>query len=195
MGRLTRFDDINDQVYGFALQGVNNADPGPGHGVIIAIDNVAYKYFDRSTINNSGGYPATLATTVRIHDLYDSSPIPPAQPGGNTLDAGDYRFSAAVRQAGGYIVMANCIASGKDVIHWLVLNETNNAIVGEGLISDPNYNFTYPSIAVSHSGKIFVGFNSIGSTAPAGDISHWSVAIRSSICLKTAGRTQSIRTP
>ena len=173
LARLTRFDNISDQTYGFALQGVNNPDAGPGHGVIIAIDNAAYNYFDRTTITNASGYPATLSTTpVRIHSAYDSNPNPATQPGGNTVDGGDDRFSAAVRQVGNYIVMANVFLNGsKDAVHWIVFNETNNTVVNEGIISDPNFDFTYPSIAISHSGKILMAFNRIGTTAPAGDIS------------------------
>lgn len=171
LARMTRFDNLDDQVYGFAPQGVCNPSAGSGHGVIIAIDNISFNFFDRTTINNPGAAGATLAATARISNTYDGGPVPAAQPGGATLDAGDDRFSAIVRQSGGYIFMANTVLQGgRDAAHWLVLNETNNAILGEGIFSDPNYDFYYPSIAVNSKGKFLMAFNRSGSTSPAGDI-------------------------
>jgi hypothetical protein len=172
LANMTRFDNLSDQTYGFTLQGVCNPDAGRGHGVIIAIDNAAFKFFDRTTINGPGAAGATLSSTVRISNTYDASPNPAAQPSGQTVDALDHRFSGAVRQIGGYIFMANTILQGsKDAVHWMVLNETNNNIAGEGIISDPGYDFFQPSIAASHNGKILLGFNRSGATSPAGDIS------------------------
>lgn len=170
--RITRFDNLNDQTYGWTLQGVCNPDPGPGHGVMIAIDNAAFNFFDRTTINGSGAAGATLSPRVRIPIVYDSSPNPATQPGGQTVDALDDRFSGAVRQMGGYIFMANTFLEGnKDAVHWIVLNETNNTLAGEGIISDPAYDFFQPSIAASRNGKILMGFNRCGTANPAGDIS------------------------
>jgi len=172
LANMSKFENLNADINGFTLQGVCNPDAGPGHGVILAIDNVTYKYINRTTINGSGAAGATLAPTARISITYDSSPIAATQPSNKTVDAGDDRFSAAVRQIGGYIFMANNILQGsKDAVHWLVLNETNNAVVGEGLISDPSYDFFQPSIAASHAGKILLAFNRCGTASPAGNIS------------------------
>jgi hypothetical protein len=169
---MTRFDNLDDTVYGFSLQGVTNPDPGPGHGVIIAIDNVNFKFFDRTTINGSGAAGATLGTTVRISNTYDSYPNPAAQPSGRTIDAGDDRFATSVRQVGSNIFMANAVLQGsRDAVHWMVLNEPNNTLLGEGIISDATHDFTYPSIAANHSGKILLAFNRSGSTSPDGNIS------------------------
>ena len=174
LATMTKFDSLNANTYGYALQGVNNPDAGPGHGVIVAIDNQILNQFERMTVNNPGSAGATLSTPTIIHNAYDGSPNAPAQPGGLTVDGGDDRFSAAVRQIGGYIFIANTILNtnnNRDAVHWLVLNETNNTVTSEGIITDPNYDFTYASIAASHSGKVLMGFNRIGATAPAGDIS------------------------
>ena len=98
---------------------------------------------------------------------------PAIQPAtGYTVDAGDDRFSASVRQLGGYIFMANTITNlTRDAVHWMVLSETNNTLLGEGIISDGTHDFFYPSIAANHSGKILIAFNRSGSTSPDGDIS------------------------
>ena len=172
LANMTRFDNLNDQIYGFTLQGVYNPDAGSGHGVIIAIDNVAFKYFDRTTINGPGAAGATLAPTVRISNTYDANPNPATQPSGQTVDTLEDRFSGAVRQVGHYIFMANTVLlGGKDAVHWMVLNETNNVLVGEGIISDPDYDFFQPTIAANHSGKFLMGFNRCGTSSPDGNIS------------------------
>jgi hypothetical protein len=171
---MTRFENLDADTRGYTPQGVNNSDAGRGHGVMIAIDNLAFNYLDRTTINNPGGAGATLSTTSYIFSGYDGYAIPAIQPGGSTLDPGDDRFSGAIRQIGGYIFMANCILNennNRDAVHWLVLNETNNAVTSEGIITDPNYDFIFPSIAASHSGRVLLGFNRLGAGAPAGDIS------------------------
>jgi hypothetical protein len=169
---MTRFDNLNADVYGLALQGVNNPDPGPGHGVIIAIDNVDYYFFDRTTIFGSGAAGATLGTTARLSDAYDGAPNPAAQPSGLTVDTDDDRFSAAVRQVGNNIFMANCVLQGAhDAVHWMVLEEPSNTLLGEGIISDGTHDFFYPSIAANHNGRFLLAFNRSGSTSPDGDIS------------------------
>ena len=172
LANMTRFDNLDDTVYGFSPQGVSNPDPGPGHGVILAIDDVAFNFIDRTTIFGSGAAGATLGTTVRIRTAYDAIPNPATQPSGQTVDAGDDRFSASVRQVGSNIFMANCILQGgKDAVHWMVLNEASNTLLGEGNISDGSHDFFYPSIAANRSGRILIGFNRSGSASPDGNIS------------------------
>ncbi len=172
LANMTRFDNLNDQVYGFALQGVNSTNAGTSHGVILAIDNAAYNYFDRTTISNPGAAGATLAAPVRIYSAYDGGPNPAEQPGGQTIDALDDRFSAAVRQVGGNIFLANTVLQGsRDAVHWIVLRESDNTILGEGIVSDISYDYFQPSIAANGRGQFVMTFNRSGSTAPAGDIS------------------------
>jgi hypothetical protein len=172
LARMTRFDNLSATVYGFSLQGVSNPDPGPGHGLMIAIDN-AFKFFDRTTIFGSGAAGATLGSRVRISNTYDAVPHPAIQPtAGLTVDAGDDRFAASVRQVDSNVFMANTVLQGsRDAVHWMVLRETNNTLLGEGIISDATHDFFEPSIAASRSGKILLAFNRSGSTSPAGDIS------------------------
>jgi hypothetical protein len=173
LARMTRFDNLDPTVYGFTLQGVSNPDPGPGHGVMIAIDDTALKVFDRTTIFGSGAAGATLGTTAYINNTYDAIPNPARQPtAGLTIDAGDDRFSASVRQVGSSIFIANTVLQGsRDAVHWMVLKEPSNTILGEGIISDITYDYYYPSIAANHSGKILLVFNRSGAVSPAGDIS------------------------
>jgi hypothetical protein len=172
LANMARFDNLNDLTYGSSLQGVSDPTNRPGHGVIIAIDDAAFKFIDRTTVNNPGSAGATLSARVRISNMYDAYPNPAAQPGGATVDTGDDRLSAAVRMSGSNIFMANTVLQGShDAVHWLVLKESNNTILGEGIISNASFDFFYPSIAANNSGQFLMAFNRSGSTAPAGDIS------------------------
>lgn len=175
LANMTRFDNLSPNTYGFAMQGVNNPDAGAGHGVIMAVNNGAFNQVDRTTVNGPGAAGATLSSTTIIPTTFDGPPHPVTQPSGIQVAAGDHRFSAAVRQIGGYIFMANCILNGsRDAVHWMVVNETNNTLTSEGVISDPNFDFTYPSIAASHAGKVLLGFSRVGASAPAGDLSTYA---------------------
>jgi len=96
-----------------------------------------------------------------------------------SVDGGDDRFSAAVRQIGGYFFVANAILNtnnNRDAVHWVVVNETNSTVTSEGIIADPKYDFTYPSITANHSGQVLMGFNRIGTTSPGGDISVYAAS-------------------
>ncbi len=172
LANMTRFNSLKSSTYGFTLQPVSNPFSTSGHGVIIAIDNSASLFVNRTTVNNPGHAGATLSTRVRIPIAFDSPPNPAEQPGGNTVDTVDYRFTGAVREVGSNMFMAHTILQGsRDAVHWIVINESNNAVVGEGLISDPNFDFFQPTIAANPEGQIVMGFNRSGSTAPGGDIS------------------------
>lgn len=174
LARMTSFQNLDPNTYGFTLQGANDSDPGPGYGSVYALDNQYLNQFERTTVNSPGNRGATLSSPVVIHCAYDGSPVPATQPSGNQVDAGDDRFSAAVRQVGGYVYIANVVTSSSsphDDVHWMVVNTTNNTVTSEGIISDPNYDFIYPSIAANHAGQVFLAFNRIGQTAPLGDIS------------------------
>jgi hypothetical protein len=68
--------------------------------------------------------------------------------------------------------MANTFLQGShDGIHWLVLKESNNAVLGEGIITNASFHFFQPSIAANGQGQFLLVFNRCGATAPAGDIS------------------------
>jgi hypothetical protein len=68
--------------------------------------------------------------------------------------------------------MANCVLQGAhDAVNWMVLEESSNTLLGEGIISDGTHDFFYPSIAANHNGRILLAFNRSGPTSPGGDIS------------------------
>jgi len=126
----------------------------------------------RVTVNGSGT-AATLSPPVSIATAYDAAPGPfnPAQPGGTPIDVVDSRYTGAITQVGNDIYMTNTVLNGdRDAVHWLVVDERTNAIVGEGLIADPAFDFLQPSIGVNPDGTFLLGFNRVGTSATIGDI-------------------------
>ena len=153
-------------------RGVTNYSGDPGHGVLMATDAFSWQTTTRVTVNGSGT-AATLSPPVSIATAYDAAPGPfnPAQPGGTPIDVVDSRYTGAITQVGNDIYMTNTVLNGdRDAVHWLVVDERTNAIVGEGLIADPAFDFLQPSIGVNPDGTFLLGFNRVGTSATIGDI-------------------------
>ena len=171
LASMTRFDNLNPNIVGFTLQGVTSA---TASSKIFAIDT-SMDFLDITPIIGAGSSNATLGSTQYVSGLFDGTPFRQRQPDGSrTLDAGDRRVGAVVYQAGNYIYAANAIgvsAGGSDAVHWMIFNATTNALVSQGLISDPNFDFTYPSIAANASGDFLLAYNRSGSASPSGLIS------------------------
>lgn len=158
---------------GYTPRGVTNFTSDPGHGVLMAIDAFAWQTTTRLTVNGSGT-GATLSPPVSIATAYDASPGPfaPVQPGGTPIDVVDSRYTGAITQVGNNIYMTNTVINdGRDAVHWLVVDERTNGIVGEGLIADPAFDFLQPSIGVNADGTFLLGFNRVGTSATTGNIS------------------------
>ena len=140
----------------------------------------------RATITGSGGPGAHLSATTRIAVASDGSPGAARQPDGTmVVDAGDNRFSANVSQVGNLLFSARTISDSHvanlgthDFIDWVIVNATTNTVVHEGTISDPNFDYFYPSIAANPSGDILLAFNRSGGlgSAPGGYISAFAEA-------------------
>ena len=157
---------------GSTPRGVTNYSSDPGHGVLMATDLSAWQTTMRGTVNGSGT-GATLSPPVSIATRYDSAPGPfsPAQPGGTPIDVLDSRYTGAITQVGNIIYMTNTVINdGRDAVHWLAVDEPTNAIVGEGVIADPDFDFLQPSIGVNAEGTFVLSFNRVGTAATTGNI-------------------------
>jgi hypothetical protein len=175
---MTRFDDLSSANVGSALQGAN--DVGGASGAILGVDNTL-GLMDLTTVIGSGGPGATLSATTKIAGLLDGQPNSARQPDGTrTIKTDDNRLSGSVVQVGNRIYMTNNIDDGPtpgttthDIVHWIVLDATTDAVLQQGTISDPNFDFFYPSIAANAEGDVVLAFDRSGGsdTGTAGDIS------------------------
>ena len=55
------------------------------------------------------------------------------------------------------------------MVHWFILDESTNTLLHEGTISDPNFDFYYPSIAANANGDFVIGFNRSGGASTGAD--------------------------
>lgn len=171
---LKQFADATLAI-GSTPRGVTNYSTAPGHGVAFAVSGTSWQESERTTVLGSGT-AATLAPTVAIPTQYDvaDGPVPIVQSGGTALDVLDNRYSADVIQVGDVIYATNTVINGtRDAVHWIAVSESTNAVLGEGLIADPDYDFWQPSIGVNPSGTFLLAFNRASDTAPDGNVGIW----------------------
>ncbi len=182
LAEMTRFDDLSSASVGSALQGAN--DVGGASGAILGVDNTL-GFIDLTRVSGSGGPGATLSATTKIGGLTDGQPNSARQPDGTrTVNTDDNRLSGSVVQVGNLIYMTNNIGDGPtsgatthDIVHWIVLDATTDAVLQQGTISDPNFDFFYPSIAANPEGDVVLAFDRSGgpATGAAGNISAYAV--------------------
>ena len=178
LSNATTFN-LSANTYGFTLQGA--VDTSAGTGSILAVSNTTFGQLKRFNINGSGAAGATLSAVTTINVGATSNPGLGSQPDGTVqVDNGDDRISAQPVKVGNQIVLAHVIRSGSNnAIRITVLNATTNAVLSENTISAAGLDYSYPSVSVSSSGKVVVGFSRsgsgagqyIGSYARVGDIS------------------------
>jgi hypothetical protein len=182
LANMTRFDDLSPASVGSALQGAN--DIGGASGAVLGIDNTL-GFIDMTRVSGSAGPGAILSTTTKIGGLADGQPNAGRQPDGTrTVNTDDNRLSGSVGQVGNLIYMTNNIGDGPtpgatthDIVHWIVLDATTDAVLQQGTISDPNFDFFYPSIAANAEGDVVLAFDRSGGPAAgaAGNISAYAV--------------------
>jgi hypothetical protein len=121
-----------------------------------------------------GSGPGAMLTTMGNHPatmMYGGQPQDGRQPSGPSIDAGDNRISSDPFQVGNNIYFAQSILplhGSNDDIQWGILDATTGEIEAQGLISLPNEDLLYPSIAANTDGTFVIGFNGSG---PNTDIS------------------------
>jgi hypothetical protein len=170
---ITRFDNIGgagaaSAPDGFTLQPATNFSSSTTTKVL-ASDGFGNGTFHLETVTNTAAaHAAHLSASTPVASGIDGFPAAAHQPDGTqTVDTGDNRISAVTYQAGNYIYIARTIgnaAGTQDSVHWAVMNATTNTLVGQGLISSPNMDFYYPSIAANSAGKFVIALNGSGTS-------------------------------
>ena len=155
-----------DQDRGFAIQGVNSS--GPNSGLVIAASLFANDSL-RYNVSNPGTPGATTGpvTYLGLTD-YELSNGGGRQPDGTrNIATGDQRISSNAWEQNGKIYAvytATPLGGDHTQVRWVVINAHTNAIIQEGTISDPNFDFYYGSLAVNEFGQVVIGYNRSGLT-------------------------------
>ena len=121
-------------------------------------------------VQSGGGPGASLSASTFIPtapwEVPDSAYLPgpsfaPIQPDGtDTLQANDARFSGRVICVGGVLyAVHNTEFNGHVAIRWYRLRTSDNLLLETGIISDPDLDLFFPSIAANAYGVVVICFN------------------------------------
>jgi hypothetical protein len=160
---MTRFDNLSNLIRGVGLQGALDFGSST-HGSIVAVDDVSFGKLDRFNVIGPGGPGATLSPTTIISVLPTAFPPQGRQPDGTAqIDTLDDRLSANVVKIGDTLFMVHSIGvSGHSALRWTLLDESTNAVIQEGTISDPNFDYYQGAIAANNFGDVVLAYNRSG---------------------------------
>jgi hypothetical protein len=171
LNNITRFDGLGF-ANGHTPQAVVDSTGTLGYSPVLTMSALNSNETIRTTISGSGGPGATLSGPISLATT-DPGPVQPApQPGtGTVVDALDDRLSANVIYYNEMLLSAHTTGvGGVDEIVVDLYSETTNALLSEYIISDPNYFYFQPAIAVNPFGTVVVSFNRSNTSAPDGYI-------------------------
>ena len=80
-----------------------------------------------------------------------------------SLSADDARLTARVYGVGGVLYAAHSTQLGSRVaIQWYRVRAADNVLLESGVVTDPNLDMFYPSIAANAYGVVVIAFNALG---------------------------------
>jgi hypothetical protein len=163
--RLSRFDGL-DTGLGTTLQAVTNFGPATATTPILATFPVNGSNFVlRSDLSGTAGAGATMTTepTVITTAPYNNPPLAAQPDGTRSISTIDARITSNVYEVNGLMYAVHSTSVGNNAaLHWLKIDEHTNQVVQEGTISDPNYDYFFPSLAVNSKGDVVIAFTRSG---------------------------------
>jgi hypothetical protein len=156
------FENISAVTNGSTIQPTVNLDGGGQPEPLIG--NLGVTPLVRGNVLGPIGAPTLDPAPVNIALSSFLGPVPARQPppGSTPLNTGDARISANAVLANGSIWSTQTVqdpTTGLDDIRWARINATTNAVIQQGLISDPTFNYFYPSISVDPNNDVVIGFS------------------------------------
>jgi hypothetical protein len=113
------------------------------------------------TLNTSDGLIA-LPSGSNVNTLNARQPN-----GDNTIDSSSFgaRITSTVIEQGGYLWGVNTITTGDhESLRWYRIDAATGRLAESGLISDPDHDYYYGSIAVNPRGDVVIGYTRSGPT-------------------------------
>jgi hypothetical protein len=165
IARLSRFD-AQDSSLGTTLQAVTDFGPAKSTAPILATFPVnGANFVLRSDLSGTAGAGATLTTdpTVITTSAYNNPPAAAQPDATRTISTIDARITSNVYEVNGlmYAVHSTSVG-GNAALHWLKIDEHTNQVVQEGTISDANFDYFFPSIAVNSKGDVVIAYTRSG---------------------------------
>ncbi len=156
----------------------------------VSLANAAPQVY-RTDLLGTGAAGATMVdpqTNINVNS-YSSPPLAQQPDGTRVISTIDDRFTGHVYQVGHVIYAVQAVKVGANSgISWLKIDETNNHVIQQGILSDPNFDYFQPSINANANGDIVIGFTRSGSGA-GGNLSDFAVVGR------TVGASTTFGTP
>lgn len=158
---------------------VINLDNGPEPECVLSDDNTdqdpnVTAMVDTVQVSSiAGGAITTAGGTVAVSDGLQEPVNGARQPGANPIDTNDARFSGNVIEKDGDIWGVQTVATGgatsHDDIRWIEINAASKQLVGQGLLGDSNYDYSFGSIAVNGQGSVVVACTRSGPSVSGPD--------------------------
>jgi hypothetical protein len=147
---------------GFAIQGVNST---TSSGMAMAA-SLFYNDSIRYDISNPGTAGATKGATTYLGLTDYGNTLGGRQPDGTrNIDAFDQRISSSVWEHDGKIYAvygATPVGGTNNEVRWVITDALTNAVIQEGFIGDPNYDYYQPSLSINSAGQVVIGYNRSG---------------------------------
>ena len=160
-----------NQDGGFAIQGVNST--GPATGMMIAASLFSNDVI-RYDISNPGTAGATKGAVTFLGTQDYAGNGGGRQPDGTrNIDTLDERIGASAWAHNGKIYSvytATPLGGTHTEVRFLVVDAVTNAIIQQGSIANPNYDFYEGSLAINSKGQVVIGYNRSGFSAVDGSV-------------------------
>ena len=160
---------------GFAIQGVNSTGPNAGRIIAASLfsnDSIRYNVTNPGTAGATTGPVTLLGLTNYANNGGGRQPD-----GTRNIDTLDQRIGASAWEQNGKIYAvytATQVGGTHTEVRWVVTNAATNAVIQEGAIGDPNYDFYEGSLTVNSSGQVVIGYNRSGFSAVDGKVSFFA---------------------
>ena len=163
IANMTKIEGLSFGSVGFALQPVVDLDGSGLPAPIIADLDTPSGVIVRSDVLGPVNAPSVVGGPL-IGVAAFGDPPDADQPGPKqNINTGDTRFwGYAVLQGGSIWAVQTVNNGGNAAVRWLRINPVTNTVAESGVLSDPNIEFYYPSIAVNDDGDVVVGCSGSG---------------------------------
>lgn len=161
----TLFENNSTSITGFTVQPVVDLDNTGLPAALLSSFRTSSGLFKRSNIIGDINSPMldTSDGLISVEPFFSKSSAEQPGPKKNLEIANGSIFHGnVVLQNGAFWGVQTVNNAGRAALRWFQIDATTNLLMQEGLISDPNLDFYYGSIAVNDFDDVVIGFSGSG---------------------------------
>ena len=195
LANMTVFNQGAPSAMGWAPQVVTNFAATPTAASVIATNYSAFSLINYTELTGAANQTpngATLGSTITRAIPYNALPGKVWQADDSRVISGgdDDRYASATYQLGDLIFCVHAIsvnsqgvgtdtgANTTDGIQLIIIRDSTNTVVATGTYFNPNYDYSYPSVAANQYGDIVIGVNRSGKSDTDGFLGAYAVYAR-----------------